>query len=258
MNLCEIDAEQPATTGHLCPTHADDLHMLITRIPDLITELDTTITRQSAQIRGVTGGGDGDAAMPFHVGASITRTKLVGHLAGLVAAAGRTTRDLTPTGQALTALRALPTIAAHPLIGELYTGLSGLIIEATNMIDVQDAGIVVGECDCQPSGYKQPLLVATGMAQVVDCPACQSRWYVPELIAARQDRVDEARNERMPVTQAAKYLQAMGYRIQYEALSKRCQRGALDAEGGLRLGDAMDLLEAEGKGPALDRTPNVR
>lgn len=249
MTPCEICADQDATIGHLCRTHADHLHAVIARTPDRLHELELTITRQSEQVRGVTGGGDGHEAMPFHVGASTTRTRLEAHLTSAAAAAGWPTHGHTHIELALQALRGLAHVAAHPDIHDLYHALISADAEAERMIDIQETGIVVGECDCQPSGHDQPQLVVTPGDLVVHCPACDARWWVAELIAAREDRVNEARNMRVSEREAARLLNTMGYRVTYDGLHGRVKRGQLTNDGGVRLGDCMDVLTAAGKGP---------
>lgn len=249
MTPCEICADQDATIGHLCRTHADHLHTVIARTPDRLHELETTITRQSAQVRGVTGGGDGQEAMPFHVGASTTRTRLEGHLTGAATAAGWPTHGHTHIELALQALRGLAQVAAHPDIHDLYHALISADAEAERMIDIQETGIVVGECDCQPSGHDQPQLVATPGDLVVHCPACDARWWVAELIAARQDRVQEVRGMRMPISEAHRALTAAGFRTTLKALRRRVDKGQITNDDGILMGDAMDVLEDAGKGP---------
>lgn len=245
MTPCEICADQDATIGHLCRTHADHLHAVIARTPDRLHELETTITRQSAQVRGVTGGGNGEEAMPFHIGASITRTQLEAHLTGLAAATGYPTRGLTHIELGLQALRGLATIATQPNISDLYHQLIDTDADAEYMIDIQGVGTVVGECDCDAHA----MLIADGTSPVAHCPACDARWWVAELIAAREDRVAEARNMRVSEREAARLLHTMGYTVTYDGLHGRVKRGQLTNDGGVRLGDCMDVLTAAGKGP---------
>ncbi|SLG40183.1 Uncharacterised protein [Mycobacteroides abscessus subsp. abscessus] len=213
-------------------------------VPDLLAELDVTITRTDV-VRGAPVGKSGHrpVVVPFNQRASDARVSLERALRTYALRVAIVTGSPAPHGPARHAayLAAwLPMIPDDaPSINGIYAAIVGAAAEARRAIDRPPGRVYVGACDCGAHLY------AREGADEVECRVCSLTWPVAE---RREWMVEQARDRVGTPAILARLMPWFDDRpIQESTIRQWARRRKLTAvpsEGGppmYRLGDVLDL-----------------
>lgn len=164
--------DTPVADAFVCTTCTHRLRVALGDVPDLLTELDVDLTRQSRSGNRV-GGRSPETPLPFDVDASITRDALVSTMRtwALVLAG-----DLLGTPPADTALPAhlgarITHIRQHPDAGQIVDEITAAVTAARDHLHRADRtpSTLAGTCpDCSHTVYARQG-DTTGQCRTPDC-----------------------------------------------------------------------------------------
>ncbi|MGX5360072.1 hypothetical protein [Kocuria sp. KH4] len=217
MSTCYCTA--PATTGTLCTHHLGQLRKHLWAAPEILRELDITITGQDAQGGG---GGAGGTPMAFNETASTRKDDLLLVLHSAAGAADPQLRhrfDESPADLIARALGHLDTLARSPHIHTIAQDLAYALEQAEHVMQPAAERIIYGPCEC---GVE---LTAPKGADVAWCRGCGGRH---EVTAVKQwwdvqvrDYLDQATGTLRQITD---WLQLEGYDISPRTVEKWPER----------------------------------
>lgn len=182
------------TADPLCSGCLDELLAALRALPDLLAELDVTLTRQDALVPRGPAGRSGETPLPFRPEASA----LASSATAMVITWAREVHEQNPhlrppaggTREAAVWLAGLPNLLAmHPAADELHADLTGLAAEVRYRVDRRPDRIYSGPCgaptpDNEPAGEGDGAcpghLYARPGAGMVTCPECGAGHDVAE------------------------------------------------------------------------------
>jgi hypothetical protein len=211
----------PATTGQLCTQDLARLEANLRRTPDVLRDLDVTITGQAQQGGGGNGSGTPDV---FNERASDARINLTYLLNAAARTADPTRGVSSPDKVAAVALGGVDTIARSPGVHTTVQDLRDALVEADKVRDRAEEKIAYGPCSC---GVQ---LIAPRSRDTARCrnPECGEVWEVAQLRAFRHaaalDRITEYVGTASDIV---KVLKTAGHHINHSTLRSWIRRGEL-------------------------------
>lgn len=245
----------PATTGALCTDHLGQLRQHLWAAPEVLRELEITITCQAKQ-----GGnnGTGERAV-FNEAAAERKEDLLVVLRSAAHAADPQPRHRFGERPEVLVARALGHVDALARAEGVHTvaqDLADAVVAARQVMDRAAERRVLGQCECgEFVGTRRD----EGLAR---CSACGMEYDIAEWDAGRARLADEARGQVATIPELAVFFTRS---LQAEVTARTLQRWAarglfvpVDAvrPARFRIGDVMDAWESE-KGRPLPGRPDV-
>lgn len=271
---CATKCGRPARGGVICGACTNALRGALQRTPALVTELETTLSRQTASGR-TEGGRSSEKPMAYGVDASNKLRDL--RVAVVVASClldpmVLETREFSTTATARWLLRNLDEIRQHERAANMHEHITKAVAAATVAVDRRPDRQYAGACgfdgDDREVACSAELYVEVDAAYV-DCPSCGERWDVRQ----RRDVLNAAVRDRLAI--AATVAAALTYLDQGVSAStvrswarrkvklpdgRRFRAMDLDEKGRplYRVGDALDIVaEAERRAAEVLGSHNV-
>lgn len=184
---CGVCSSPTGDGGRLCRTHTDDLQRDLHAIPELVQELEVTITRQARITAEKHGGRSAERPLPWNLHASDKATELNATINAWALDVSRLAEDErdrlaehhytdTPAVAAWLA-RNLHTLRQHQEAGQAYDELTNAVREARRSVDRPLERIFAGQCLVEhEDGWvcKEDLYAAPGKAHAT-CRVCGAR-----------------------------------------------------------------------------------
>lgn len=255
--------DRPAASGLMCGACQAELARALDAVPEVVRELDTTLSRQTSR----TGAGSGEietdraalvlrpTAFPYSGKASDAidelKTILVGWARVLME------RDTSPPpADTLASVAAwlrerLSALVAHEAAEEAHREILGAMGAAERAVDRHPDRWYAGVCAAALDGDErcQRDLYAKSAAAIVACPACGTRW---DLVERRQWLLGMAEDVLATATEIARAVTTLGQPVTPEAIRGYVHRKQLFPHGSrvvgtrevpvYRLGDVLDIL----------------
>ncbi|MDO4919930.1 hypothetical protein [Kocuria sp.] len=227
MSLCGI-CQAPATVGSMCAGCLARAELRIMDTPELLRDLDVTITKQARQ--AAPGPGGGSDRMVLNLPASETGAEL---RAAYRAFAGKHDPTVRET------LDGLHATARHPDTPARVTRLEDAFKAADRARDSAPERRVIGTCPCG-----RPL-ATTRTTGTIECRRCGQRW---DIAGTLEDRTQRVQHWEVSPAEAETYVwAAYRERLPAETVRTWIKRGTLtrvwpDAERVL-LGDVIRVWE---------------
>lgn len=225
MSLCGI-CQAPATVGSMCAGCVARAELRIMDTPELLRDLDVTITKQAKQ--AAPGPGGGSDRMVLNLAASEAGTELRAAWRVFAGKHNPTVREV---------LDGLHATVRHPDTPARVTRLEDAFRAADRARDSAPERRVIGTCPCG-----RPL-ATTRTAGTIECRHCGSRW---DIAGTLEDRTERVKHREVSPAEAETYMRA-AYRAKLPAETVRSwiKRGDLrrvwsDSER-VRLGDVIDV-----------------
>lgn len=225
MSLCGI-CQAPATVGSMCAGCVARAELRIMDTPELLRDLDVTITKQAKQ--AAPGPGGGSDRMVLNLAASEAGTELRAAWRVFAGKHSPTVREV---------LDGLHATVRHPDTPARVTRLEDAFRAADRARDSAPERRVIGTCPCG-----RPL-ATTRTAGTIECRHCGSRW---DIAGTLEDRTERVKHREVSPAEAETYMRA-AYRAKLPAETVRSwiKRGDLrrvwsDSER-VRLGDVIDV-----------------
>lgn len=185
-SLCVVD-QVPATVGNLCTGCAEHLVDLARQAPQLLEDLEVTLTRQARQVAPGAGGGHGhEQPMPLNVAAmeagDAVRAVLAELAAASVAEGRRVPRPPGLCAQYITAH--VDRVARHPDVGQWVMDLERAVDAGRQAVDRAPDRRVVGRCQ-----QCQSVLVSSRTAGTMRCRYCGQEHELEHLAAQQVEKL---------------------------------------------------------------------
>jgi hypothetical protein len=231
----------------LCVAHQQSLDVILADIPDRLSTMSVTISKQS--VMGGQGGrpvNDDDRPLPVNLGAADANQALRAELVNLTVRVQHclTEQPRNRTMLGVTAwLRALmPRIAKHPESVSWYETISKAYERTTKAIDIAPERVRAGKCD----GCSATLYTVEGR-ETVTCKPCATTYDVWELQYAELEKI------RGYAGTAAQVLRALNHaevKLKMRKLTYWADRGVVptiqDERGRIyRVGDVLDAMDLQ-------------
>ena len=245
----------------ICGACQADLRRALHAVPDVVRDLDLTLSRQTSK----TGNGGRSSVVPlaFDARASeagyVLRNTLVGWVRMLVE---REPDDIwpadTPSFMAAWISVRLSRLIVHPAAQEACEEITAAVAEAERVVDRRPDRVYVGPCGADLDDGPCPRdLYAPPGARVVRCPACDTEWNVAR---RREELLGKVVDQLAGAVQAAHILTHLAAPLRASTVRKWGERGRLVSHGTdphghplYRVGDVLDLLVAK-----LERDERLR
>lgn len=244
----------PPTPGVLDKVQRRTLMKVLERVPDMLEDLEITITRTDAlRPQNLGTSGHKERVVPFNQRASDARVNLstaVRTYALRVAIVTRVPAPHGPTAQSRYLVRHLPAFADDaPSIHGIYSAVVGASDAARRAIDRPQERRYAGQCECGARLY------APDTAQMVTCRQCSLEWPVEEV---RAWMMEQARDTLGSAAELARLLPWFnGEPVKSSTISRWAQRGKLqtvmvEGQPKFRVGDVLELHAAATAPPDAD------
>ena len=232
-------------TTTLCVDHQRSFKEILADIPDRLSTMHVTITKQS--VMGGQGGkpvNDDDRPIPVNLGAAdanqALRAELVTFIARVIHCLGEQPRDRSLPGFCLWASRLMPRISLHPESARWYEAVSKAYEATTKAIDLPPERVRAGTCP----GCGTVLYVSHDR-QAAQCNPCGVSHDVAELQGATLEKL---RSYTDTAANVVKALNAARVPLKLRKLTYWADRGEVptfeDERGRVyRVGDVLDLME---------------
>ncbi|WP_017974351.1 hypothetical protein [Actinopolyspora halophila] len=226
MTTCLVDrCGQPAGDTYVCNTCTQHLAADLASLPELVAELDVTLSRQHrfTAPNGITAR-SAEKPVPFHQAASHVRSALKTELIGWCASLAETGHwgDAPSNEDMLTCAdwlyRHLTDIRLHPAVGELCDALWHATTAVRRIIDRPPDSWYAGACSCGADMY------ARATVGTVSCPSCGTEYDVE----TRRAELLEALSDQLATAEEVSHaLTALGQEITPERIRRWVTRGKL-------------------------------
>lgn len=228
----------PATSGYLCTPHAVHLRQNIKRTPEVLRELDVTITCQARQ-GGNAGTGERQV---FNETASLRADDLRHVLRSAANVAWPLDRYRFDEPDARIAARALGKLSRLLLVPEVHTiaqDLRDYLAAAEAVMEPARERFTYGACECGAQ------VSAPREASTATCRVCGARWDVSAWRDAKYAAALEVVSTSLGTArQVVAWLALLGHRVPANTVKSWVQRGKL-------------VPAAEGSGAPLFRVADV-
>jgi hypothetical protein len=189
---CGVCSSPTGDDGHLCKLHTDDLLRDLQAVPELVEELEVTVTRQARINAEKHGGRSAERPLPWNEHAAIVASDLNTTLNAWAldtSRLGEDERDLlvdhhyTDTKAVAGWLaRNIRTLRQHPEAGQAHDELTNAVREARRAVDRPLERVFAGPCgepDEDDRECREDLYAASGKATAT-CKACGARHDMAE------------------------------------------------------------------------------
>jgi hypothetical protein len=229
----------------LCGDHQRSFKEILADIPDRLSTMAVTITKQS--VMGGQGGkpvNDDDRPIPVNLGAAdanqALRAELVTFIARVIHCLGETPKDRSLRGVTAWASSIMPRIGNHPESLGWYTRIADAYSKTTKAIDLPPEKVRAGTCGCGQTLY------AYEGNENVTCKPCGQTHNVAELRDATLERL---RNYEDTAANVIRALNGARVPLKMRKLTYWADQGILttttDERGRIyKVGDVLDLMEA--------------
>lgn len=242
------------TQGWLCTTCLKEFRTTLAKIPDLLTDLEVTVAKQSKTGGGQMGSGPTGSAPPVNLSALCATLDLDNMLRAMWAHTGHSVwvPDTAVVVQGI--LDHLPRLAAKECVISYRNQLAQTITDGERLVDVPAHTIILGPC--QTTGCGQPLTADEGDTET-RCPTCGNTMSIR---AYRIGRVLEAigdNYEPVRASEAVRRLRDGGLPLTTMDVKNWVSRGKLHAvavdEHARRLFNLVDVyvLAMPAKSPSV-------
>lgn len=232
--LCECGA--PATTGNYCTGDLAKLQARLHHTPDVIKDLDVTITGQDAQGGQGDGGGTPDA---FNERASDARDALSMALREAAYAADPKGQGKTPAAHAAMALGGLANLARNSRAHAIDEALRNALKEADHVRDRVEEKVSYGPCTC---GVE---IVAPRSKDTAWCRGCHEEYDLRAVRAWKYvNALERVESYRGRIADVANVLKNAGHQVRTGTLYEWKRRGKLipDDDGLFSTKKVLELL----------------
>jgi hypothetical protein len=239
-NTCQVCSAPAGDRLNLCITHTDDLLAGLGQVPDLVAELDVTITRQNRTTAGRNGSRSTTRPLAWNEHASIKASELWSTLSAWaldVSKRGEDERDPladvdtydTP-GVSDWIRRNISTLRQHPEAGTAHEELIDAIRQARRAIDRPADEVAYGKClndedldePCQLYLYGPP------GKDYVHCRGCGARHSTS---ARREWMLDHIRGMTGTAVEVSGFLKLAGVKVTVDAVRGMAARGRILSVG---------------------------
>ena len=237
---CSVCSSPTGDGGRLCRTHTDELARDLTTIPDLVNELEVTITRQARITSERHGGRSAEHPLPWNLHASEKASDLnttINAWALDTSRLGEDERDQLAEHHhsdttAVTAwlTRNLHTLRHHQEAGQAYDELTNAIREARRAVDRPLDYMPLGKCasdidrdtPCEATLYGHP------ERQYASCRDCGARHRITDRL---EWMLDHLRSQLVTIPEAVGIAYLAGKRTTEDKLRLMASRGRFLAAG---------------------------
>lgn len=201
---------QPVSDGFVCTSCLNQLLADLKAVPDLVVELEVTLTRQD-RFAGSVGvqARSAEKPLPFHGRASKAASALARELGvwchDLAGCLGVVVDvEYTPAALAGWLVEHVDAVRTHPAAGELVAGVGRVVAAAVRVVDRPVERWYAGPCACGEDLY------ARSSKGSVQCPACGAVYDIEqrreELLTALEDQLATA-------SEVCRVLGLLGWRV---------------------------------------------
>lgn len=229
-------------TTTLCTTHQQSFVDILGDIPDRLSTMRVSITKQA--VMGGQGGkptNDDDRPLPVNLGAAEAnhqlRAELVNFLVRVRHCLSESPHDRTMHGATAWAIKLMPRISVHPESVSWYEAISRAYEKTTRAIDLPPERIRAGTCP----GCSATLYVYEGH-ETAKCKPCDTSHPVEDL---QQAELDKIRGYTGTAAEVLRALHRAEVKIRMTRLTKWADRGQIIYTTGERgrlftVGDVLD------------------
>lgn len=237
---CAVCGAPTGDGGRLCKTNTDDLHRDLQSVPELVQELETTITRQARITAEKHGGRSAERPLPWNQHASDKASDLNTTLNGWaldVSRLGEDERDrladnhYSDTAAVATWLaRNLHTLRQHEGAGEAHNEITRVIREARWAIDRPLDYMPLGECgnDQDRDPPCETIIYGHPERQYANCRECGAQHRITDRL---QWMLDHLRAQLVTIPEAVGIAHLAGKRTTEDKLRLMASRGRFLAAG---------------------------
>jgi len=189
---CQVCSAPCGDDAYLCRTHTDDLTRDLQAVPDLVAELETTITRQDRIAAERHGGRSAERPLPFNLRASETASNLNTTINAWALDVSRLAEDerdrlsehhyADSAAVASWLARNLHTLRQHPEAGIAFDELTHAVLEARRSVDRPLERVFAGPCGeplADGTDCREDLYAAPGKSHAT-CRGCGARHDMQE------------------------------------------------------------------------------
>lgn len=248
------DCDRPAKAGLLCGACVAELQRALDGVPEVLGDLDVTLSRQTSRMGR--GGGGNSTPLPYDRRASeagyVLRSTLVGWVRVLQEARPEEWPDDTAQAMARWLSQRLERLVRHPAAPEAHGEITEAVRAAQRVTDRPAERQFAGRCACGAALYAKP------GASRVQCRDCDGDAV--DVQTQRDTMLSAIADQLLPAVQAADVLTRLAAPLPADTVRHWARKGRLvphgtDAAGHplYRVSDVRDLLveklarEAEAK-----------
>jgi hypothetical protein len=219
---CQVCSSPSGDAANLCRVHTDDLVAELKAVPDLLAELDITITRQNRTTAERNGGRSSTTPLPWNEHASAVRSDLwstLGAWAHDVSKLGEDERDritdvdtYDTAGVADWLVRNVATLRMHGEAGTAHEEIIDAVRQARRAIDTPPEQVAYGKClnDEDRDAPCEEYLYGLPGKDFVYCRVCGAKHNT----ALRKDwMLEQVRILIGTATEVAGYLRLAGVKV---------------------------------------------
>ena len=256
---CQVCSAPTGDDARLCRTHTDDLSRDLASVPDLVSELEVTRTRQARVTAEKHGGRSAERPLPWNEHASAKAFELNATLNAWAldtSKLGEDERDrLAEHHHSDTAAvaawlgRNLATLRQHPEAGQAHDEITNAIREARRAVDRPTDYMPLGRCGNDEEFPDTPcaaIVYGHPESQHATCRGCGARHR----IAARLEwMLDLLRAQLVTIPEAVGIAHLAGKRTTEDKLRLMAARGRIQSVGAsagkptYRMSDVLKALE---------------
>ncbi len=202
-------------------------------IPDLLEDLEITITRQDHIGSSRVGGKSSETPLMFNERASKAKTDLIFALRYWSAQMGRTWRRLTPEEYAHFLVTHMHAVRIYEDAGELYREVDRAVRKARQAIDRPAERVFAGPCNTEVQGFGGTAFCSADLyarpgKSVVVCRECGTEHDVP---TRREWMLSEVRNYDADAALMSSILAGLGFKIDASTIRRYGAEGLLSVMG---------------------------
>jgi hypothetical protein len=237
------DCDRPAKAGLLCGACQAELQRALDGVPEVLGDLDVTLSRQTSRMGR--GGGGNSTPLQYDRRASesgyVLRSTLVGWVRVLQEARPEEWPDDTAQAMAAWLSARLERLVRHPAAGEAHGEITTAVRAAQRAVDRAPDRQFAGGCACGAALYAKP------GATRVQCRECDAEPV--EVGKQRDAMLASIADQLVTATQAADILTRLAAPLSAELVRQWGTRGRLAAHGRdvrghplYRVSDVRELL----------------
>jgi hypothetical protein len=255
---CGVCSSPTGDQGRLCRTHTDDLARDLHTVPDLVQELEVTLTRQARITAEKHGGRSAERPLPWNEHAATVASDLNTTLNGWALDTSRLAEDerdplaadhySDTTAVAAWLTRNLSTLRMHEGAGSAHEEITRVIRDARWAVDRPLDYMHLGECG-NDEDHDPPcsaILYGHPERHYATCRQCGARHRITERL---QWMLDHLRTQLVTIPEAVGIAQIAGKRTSEDKLRLMASRhrflpaGTSDGKPTYRMADVLRALE---------------